>query len=599
MNGGHFRKTTWLRAGTRRGSTYLIVLFTALIVSVVGFAAFRQLQVQENAAVMERDWNEAGVLATSASELALAQISRDYWWREVFQDQQDDQYSEEMPLGRGSIRWQLEDPVDGDISDDDAHPVRVVGRGRVGISERIFSVLAWPTGQSLDVLRSALHASGEMQVGGLVDVRDGPLSTNSDLKAASGQVLGDVQAESIDDPDRIIGSIDTSSVEKKMPNAVLHSVYKSLGTEIPFGDLGPQSNARLQHQLISPLRHPTDDSSRNASGLYWIKMPPSSALTIRDCRIEGTLLVELSYFTQLKIGPNVVWKPARPEFPVLQVYTKVDWSSVVDIECDGMLSERVSGRNFNPADTPYYGEADSDTSDEYPASIRGLIHVIRDVGSNPRSLTTIRAARKMVGSVIVDGKVHVSSDSILVADPGLYAKPPLGYTTAPPPNNVLANGDMESGTAYWSKIGSNTDLDRSDDAHSGDYSIEVERSTAASGIYQDITAQVTSGEAFGADAWLRMSSAAEEARLILQTDSTGEGVQRFESTALVGTDWTRVQVEHLPTWTGTLLSASWRVITTSSGQTFQIDDCVLRGDDESPPVNVRAVPGTWRAEMVP
>lgn len=593
------QQVRWCRSRPRRGSTYLIVLFTSLIVSVVGFAAFRQLQVQENAAGMERDWNEAGVLANSAAEVALARISRDYWWREAFQDQQDDQYSAELPVGRGDIRWTLEDPVDGDITDDDADPVRVVGRGRVGVSERIFSVLAWPTGQSLDVLQSALHASGDIQVNGLLDVRDGLLSTREDLEVAGAQVLADVEAKSIDDPTRIIGSINTDAGDKKMPNAVLHSVYKSLGTEIPFGNLGPPSNARLENQLISPLHHPTDDRSRNANGLYWIQMPPFSVLTISNCRIEGTLLVEVSYYSLLKIGPNVVWKPARPDFPALQVYTKVDWWSLIDIECDGVLRESVAGKNFNPAETPYYGHSDSDTSDEYPASMRGLIHVIRDVGGKPTSTTTIRAPHKIVGSIIADGKVEVSGNSILVADPALYAKPPLGYTTAPPPANLLANGDMESGRAYWSKIGSSTDLSTSGLAHSGERSIKVKRSTAANGIRQDVTAQVTSGETFRTETWLRMSSSAEEARLVLQIDSTGEGVQRFEMTAPVGTDWTRVQVEHTPAWTGTLLSASWRVTTTSSGQTFRIDDCILQGEDESPPVNVQAVPGTWRAEPVP
>lgn len=586
------------RPGGRRGSTYLLVLFTALIVSVVGFAAFRQFQLKERTTHLERDWNEAGVLAHSAVEWGLVQISRDYWWRETFLERQDESFSEELPWGRGGLRWRLHDPVDGDLTDDPADPVRLFGRGRVGDSERVYSCWAWPTGQPLDVLRSALHASGQVTVQGVLDVREGPLSTNERLRIDAGPLLGDVEADTIDRPDQVLGSVSSGIPPKTMPKAVLHDVYRSLGSEIPFTEISSSRDGVLQRQLISPLHHPTDETARNANGLYWIKLPPASTLTIRDCRIEGTLLIETSLFCSVRVGPNVVWTPARPDFPALQIYTDQDWWSSVEIECRGELREDLAGVNFNPDTAPYYGTADSDTNDTYQASLRGLIHVIRDVNGTPNSKTVIRAPNKIVGSLLIDGDVELYPDSILVADPRLHAKPPLGYTTVPPPDNLLSNGGWEAGLAHWLPRGGTATLSLDEEAHGGQRCVLVERDTAAHGLHQDVSAQLTAGATFEVGAWVQMTEDAEEVRLLLEVVSEEEGLQRFETVAPVDTEWTRVRGTYNPSWSGELISARWGVVTQSSAQDFRLDDCVLQGDESTLPVNVRAVPGTWRAESV-
>jgi hypothetical protein len=126
----------------------------------------------------------------------------------------------------------------------------------------------------------------------------------------------------------------------------------------------------------------------------------------------------------------------------------------------------------------------------------------------------------------------------------------------------------------------------------------VQRDTAAHGVHQDVSAQLTAGATFEVDAWVQMTEGAEEVRLLLEVVSEDEGMQRFETGAPVDTEWTRVRATYNPSWSGKLISARWGVVTQASAQDFRLDDCVLQGEQSSLPVNVRAVPGTWRAESV-
>lgn len=583
----------------RSGSTYLLVLFTSLIVSVIGFAAFSTVRVQDQTAGMERDWNGAAVQAISATEFGLASLGDDYWWREVYRDNTEGNYTATRTLGRGDIAWQLEDPVDGDVGDQAADPVRIYGRGRVGSSQRIFSVLAWPSGNTLDVLRTAVHASGDLTVDGALDVRKGPMSSNRNVWVSGAQVLGDVEAQQVDRPDNIIGSVQTSAPAKTMPSSMLFSVYKAFGTEIPFWSTASGGDGVLQNVLISPRHHPTMPEQTNASGLYWIQMPLFSTLTIRNCRIDGTLLVRLNAFTRLRIGPGVVWRSHRPDFPSLIVYTSTDWSANVDIECSGQLAEALAGTNFNPAQSPYYGRSDDDRTDVYNAAISGLVHIIRDTAS-PSSVTTIAAPRKISGCILADGVVRISGDSILAADPQLYAKPPLGYTTYPQPNNLLVNGGIEQGLTGWTAVGAGTKLQDVGGAHGGSRCLKVkDRSTAAAGVEQDVTGRISNGVPLTSDVWVKLDDAVEDVSVTLLISSTAEGTQRFTATAAAGTGWTRVRVQLTPAWSGTLNWARWRVATTTTRQEFRIDDASIADPDEQLPLNLTAVPGTWRSEPIP
>lgn len=587
----------------RYGSTYVLVLFTSLIVSVVAFAGFQRLRIEERSATLKRDWNDSGVLAASAVEYALAKLGNDRDWREVYQDQKNGNYTAPIALGKGMIRWQLEDPEDGDIADDADDPVRIYGLATVGESSRVFSMLAWPEGVPLDVLRSAVHADGDLVVTGSVDTRKGPATANGDFLVSSGTLMGDVEAFSVDAPEQVVGSVSLLSKAKTMPSNVLFSVYQALGNEIPNHEIRSGNSLTLQGKLISPDAAPSPGSGLNPDGVYWIDMTDHQTLDISNCRIKGTLLVAMADHCDVTIGSGVVWQPARSDYPALLVYTQSDHCPVT-IECWGNLSEASAGVNFNPASLPYYGSSDSDTSDNYAASLSGLYHVIRDTAIEPVSETTIRADNKLRGCVLADGNISINTDSILVADPYLYSKPPYGYTSFPDPANLLTNGEMEIGLTAWSAIGPNTGISPVPAfSHGGNACLLVtNREAASSGIQQDVTSRISesNGLPISTEAWIYLTRKDEDVEIAMEVESTGDGIQRFVATATaLDKQWSRVQVELIPAWTGTLLSARWQAVSTESKQDFMIDDAILHDPASGPVSTLSAVPGSWRAEAMP
>ena len=141
----------------RRGSTYVLVLGVAMVVTVLGFSALLLARINTVATLSANDWAEAGTLAFSATEHALADLndsSGGVAWRSSFQS---GVLAAEHALGRGTLSWMLVDEEDGDLADELTDPVRLYGIGRVGQAVRVYSVVLFPSGEALDVLRTAVQ----------------------------------------------------------------------------------------------------------------------------------------------------------------------------------------------------------------------------------------------------------------------------------------------------------------------------------------------------------------------------------------------------------------------------------------------------------
>ena len=87
------------------------------------------------------------------------------------------------------------------------------------------------------------------------------------------------------------------------------------------------------------------------------------------------------------------------------------------------LSENSSDANFNPSGTPYQGQSNSDTADDYPPQYHGIIHII----GGSQSSVQLNANAYLVGTLIADCPVRTSNQCTLIQDPTIYAENlPLG-----------------------------------------------------------------------------------------------------------------------------------------------------------------------------
>ncbi len=113
-----------------RGSVYVPVLGTCLLVTVIGLAGLSIARARTASSLAASAAGEAREVARAGLALALERIERDDAWRSLAAGVW---FKQDVP-GRtgGTVSVRLDDPVDGDLGDDPADPVRIEATGTGG-----------------------------------------------------------------------------------------------------------------------------------------------------------------------------------------------------------------------------------------------------------------------------------------------------------------------------------------------------------------------------------------------------------------------------------------------------------------------------------
>lgn len=196
---------------------------------------------------------------------------------------------------------------------------------------------------------------------------------------------------------------------------------------------------------------------------------------------------------------------------------------------------------------------------------------------------------RLYGKGVAGDAVRIYSVIVVEAEPGSVA------------NNLLTNGDMESGVSPWVEFG-DCDLEsRPDGPHGGvAYLCVKNRDDSNSGPRQEIASKLTSGTAYDCTVWAKMKDFSEDLRVILWLRTSLGWTSQTIATTSVDQGWTLVSGSFTPFWTGSLYEALWKCQSTWSDQEFNLDDATLTeaGSGGSSPVYV-TVRGTWRREVLP
>ena len=584
----------------RKGSTYIVVVGISIIVMSISLGALAIAQAKRRANTMQGESDSASVLAQSAIEQALSQISADPDWRNSFAAYQGSQFSPIATMSTGEFSWQLHDVYDNQVNNNRADPFRIKGRSTSGLARRATSVLAIENGLPLDVLCCSAHADGNLQITDTAITGQGPVSTNQQLQLLQAELHGTAEANSIDFPGNIIGAHSTMTVPKKMPSRFLFDVYSQLASQVHFSHI---SSSGLHDQLITPDYPPTNHATKNPDGVYYVRVPAGQQLLIERVRIEGTLIVLLDGSTSsLRIGQSVVWKPYRKDYPSLIVKTTSDVANEVEIECGGQLNEVASNVNFNPVDATYFNDGDANIDDSYAASLRGVFHVIRDVTS-PQSKTIIKTENPIVGCIIAEGNMDIVGHSRFVADRDLLRVPPIGYTKGRAAD-LIANGSMNTQIAPWFPVGATasgggTNLRLVAVSHDSTLGVEVaNRQNGASGIAQDLTNRIESGLTLNGSFKLKLLEQDEDVLVTLEIIA-GSTIQRFSQTKPATTSWSTINFLLTPSWSAQLDSARLIISTTLSDQAFQLDQVSITDPRSTPTSQIHLFNSTWQQDPYP
>jgi cytoskeletal protein CcmA (bactofilin family) len=337
-------------------------------------------------------------------ELGLLFVAQDTNWRKT---RTNGVWLSNKSLGGGSFTLEGVDPKDGDLADSEYDSTLLTGTGVNGQARHKTQLTLVPVIKPLEALRTCLHASGQINImyGKRITVIGGAISTNGVLYN-DGTIDGDAQAASILGNGNITGVPTVPAQAKQMPNTQVISDYISKATPLSV-------SGTIERAVLTPTRNPW--GPENPDGIYYINT--TNNLTIRNCRIQGTLIVRLVSGKKLVLDNAVFLHSYRSYYPVLIV----EGDTEIKIRsCEYSLSEAANYTNYNPSSAPYQGQSDYDWEDEYPNEIQGLVYV-------KGSLKLLKTAC-IRGTVICDGSVSCEEQNTIMHNPALYTSPPEGFT---------------------------------------------------------------------------------------------------------------------------------------------------------------------------
>lgn len=401
----------------RRGGAYILVLGAATMLTVVGLGTIAVMRTSIGRVVAARDWSAAGVLAESAIEGALSRINTEPTWRADFQSTPT---SPATTIGPGTCYFSLGDPGDGDLTSGARDSVLIHGVGAVGRSRRAYQVqAAYVPPPVLDVLEYGIYASGAINCRGAAKVtgagtRSGGTLTNS------GTLTSDVTAANVSNSGTIVGEVREGVASLSTLSDGSLAGVPARATAINYAAL---PSGTIDAVVLGPGSNPYGSAAAN--GIYVISVPALCTLRIRRSRIVGTLVVQLGLSSALEVSNELNWERGPSNLPVL-IVSATALSSVSLSGSGNPLSEAFSNVNFNPASTPYNGQADADTADSYPSEIRGIIHISTLLAS-----VTIGSNFNLTGTLITEGAITIDAGAAINYDATVLQDPPSAYQTGP------------------------------------------------------------------------------------------------------------------------------------------------------------------------
>ncbi len=403
----------------RRGSVYIAVLGVAMIVSIVSLSAMQITRLQRKSALALDDMAEARLMAQSAVEYALAQITADPVWRKTFASGVEYPADWVSLGGSGEFKFDLTDS-DGSLSDDVNDAVTLRGIGQSGEAVHVATVMLEPTGDPLACLEVSLCVNERVrpEPGGDM-VTDQVISSNDDIDADDAPITGDVEA--VDDIRGDITGRETSAIPlREMPHEHVFDYYQFNGTWIDVDALpvDGSNNPVISLVLLTPNVNPF--GATNPAGIYVIDCQGKD-LRIEDCRIVGTIVL-LNPGNSTALASSVVLEPAVANLPSLMVQGDISISTN-----DVNLSELDTGVNFNPVGTPYRNIDDSDRSDTYASVVRGLVYV----SGTLKLLPDPDSPHSRFRGVVVCERIHAASRVTFKYDSVFFSYPPPGFAQGP------------------------------------------------------------------------------------------------------------------------------------------------------------------------
>ncbi|MEK6797347.1 MAG: hypothetical protein AABZ12_00110 [Planctomycetota bacterium] len=393
-----------MRSSQRRGSAYVVVLGTAMIVSTIGLTALLALRVERRTQEDDGDLLSARLNAKAAIEVGMQRIVADANWRTTYPS---GVWEASRRIGSGSYTLSGTDPDDGSLADMETDPVVLTATATSGRASHTLQVTLAAQTVPLGCLGVSLHANNDVFFTSATVQSNQTISANNSVSSNTSTVAAAVEAVNAVNGTGYTGTTTIGVAPRSVPNpTTVFDYYKSNGTPIAIALLPLVAGVRtIGETLLSPAANPFGPT--NAEGIYVLDCQ-SQMLHVRNSRIVGTLVV-LNAGSGSAVYGSVNWEPAVANYPALMVQGAINL-----VYTATELSESVLGKNLNPAGTPYLGASDVDTTDTYPSRIKGIVYGSVDIGTSIGSLPSAPSPNVAValdGVLVVGVTLNFSNPS--------------------------------------------------------------------------------------------------------------------------------------------------------------------------------------------
>ncbi|MHC4400339.1 MAG: carbohydrate binding domain-containing protein [Planctomycetota bacterium] len=231
---------TTARKPPRRGSIYVLVLGTGMVVSVLALSAVLARRIQRSTFEAADNLHQARLNAEAAIRIGMLRIENDPDWRYNFPN---GVWEAGVDVGQGTYTLKGRDP-DGVLDDGPEDPLVLIGTGRKpsAIHEeeetvQKIRVILSPQNRALDCLESALHAGGNVTFTTATVDADQPISAGGNIDASASNVNADVEAAGSITGSTYHGGQSAGVDPRQIPDGAVFDYYMANGTWIDVSDV--------------------------------------------------------------------------------------------------------------------------------------------------------------------------------------------------------------------------------------------------------------------------------------------------------------------------------------------------------------------------
>jgi hypothetical protein len=240
-----------LSQSSRRGSVYLAVLGTAMIVSVLALSALALQRVQNRMLSSSANIRQAQLNAEAAIELGLLTIKNDPNWRTNYAS---GSWFSNKSLNAGTCSLSVTD-TDGSLGDDPSDSIIMAGIGSSQTAEQRVVRTVDVNSEPLGCLSSSVAAGDAISLSGGAVLRasNSGLITANSTTVTSSTMYGRVRAVTVSGGNYAGTTAQIAAADRPaMPTwATVFDYYKNNGAEIPYSNLPSSPPNLVKNGLMS------------------------------------------------------------------------------------------------------------------------------------------------------------------------------------------------------------------------------------------------------------------------------------------------------------------------------------------------------------